>query len=49
MNKETKHIVLASGLHCIHIGNTVNVYTEKEYQQLTWWKYIKMKYFKSDD
>jgi hypothetical protein len=47
--KKIIHIVLGNGLHCIHVGERVNVYTEEEYQELTWWKKVKMKYFKSDD
>jgi len=43
------HIVLGNGLHCIHIGKRVHVYTEEEYRELTWWDNIKMKYFKTND
>ena len=49
MKQNIKHIILESGLHCIHVGKRVHVYTENEYEQLTWWNKIKMKYFKIDD
>jgi hypothetical protein len=39
------HIVLGNGLHCIHEGKTVNVYTEEEYKDLelqnSWWNRAK--------
>lgn len=49
MKEKLIHIVLGNGLHCIHIEERVHVYTEEEYQQLTWWDKVKMKYFKSND
>jgi hypothetical protein len=33
-------------LHFIEVKGRVNVYTEREYQHLTWWSKIKNKYFK---
>ena len=41
-----EHLIV-NKLHFIHIGKRVNVYTEKEYQHLTWWQLIKLKYFKA--
>lgn len=40
------HKISETGLHIITVGKTVNVYTEKEYQHLTWWELVKLKYFK---
>jgi hypothetical protein len=40
-----KHIVLATGLHCItDKKGAVHVYTENEYTYLEWWIKIKIKY-----
>ena len=46
MSTPLKHVVLATGLHCI-IDNKghVHVYTEKEYEHLSWWDYQRIKYF----
>jgi hypothetical protein len=38
------HKVLASGLHAIIINGRVEIYTEKEYQHLSWWSKVKLKY-----
>ncbi len=47
MREKRTHIVLGNGLHCIHIGERVHVYTEKEYEHLTWWELVKLKYFRN--
>jgi hypothetical protein len=31
-------------LHIITVGKRVNVFTEKEYEYLTWWQMVKLKY-----
>jgi len=38
-----KHKIV-NKLHCIENNGRVNVYTEKEYQHLTWWQLVKLKY-----
>jgi len=43
MNKQ--HKILATGLHAITINGRVYIFTEKEYQHLTWWELVKLKYF----
>ncbi len=47
MNKETpknrKHTIL-NGLHIIEIDGHVHVYTEQEYEHLTWWHKVLIKY-----
>ena len=43
-----KHIITKTGLHSITIGKRVHIYTEKEYQNLTWWELIKLKYFNDE-
>jgi hypothetical protein len=41
-----EHKILPTNLHCITDDKGhVNVYTEKEYQHLIWWKLVKLKYF----
>lgn len=35
---------IVNKLHYIEVKGRVNVYTEKEYQQLEWWDLINMKY-----
>ena len=41
-----EHKVLATGLHCIiDKKGRVHVYTEKEYEHLSWWDYQRIKYF----
>ena len=39
------HKVLPTGLHSL-IDNRgrVHIYTEKEYEHLTWWQLVKLKY-----
>lgn len=46
MGKIIRHVVTETQLHCI-TDNTghVHVYTQKEYNHLTWWELIKLKYF----
>lgn len=39
------HKILATGLHSIIINGRVYIYTEKEYQHLTWWDIVKLRYF----
>jgi hypothetical protein len=42
-NQMTHKIV--NGLHCIiSAKGTVDVYTEKEYQEFNWWNRMKLKY-----
>jgi hypothetical protein len=43
MNKQ--HKILATGLHSITINGRVHIFTEKEYEHLTWWELVKLKYF----
>lgn len=31
-------------LHIIEVKGRVNVFTEKEYEHLTWWQLVKLKY-----
>ena len=41
-----EHKVLATGLHCItDKKGRVHVYTEKEYEHLSWWDHQRIKYF----
>jgi hypothetical protein len=36
---------IVNGLHCIiSAKGTVDVYTEKEYQEFNWWNRMKLKY-----
>jgi hypothetical protein len=42
------HKILPTGLHSITIGKRVHIYTEKEYQHLTWWQLVKLKYFNDE-
>lgn len=42
---KTEHKILSSGLHAIIINGRVHIYTEKEYEHLTWWELVKLKYF----
>lgn len=35
---------IVNDLHIIDNKGTINVYTEKEYQQLQWWNKVKLKY-----
>lgn len=42
---KTNHKILATGLHAITINGRVYIYTEKEYEHLTWWELVKLKYF----
>ena len=39
-----EHKILATGLHAITINDRVHIYTEEEYQHLSWWKIVKMRY-----
>jgi hypothetical protein len=38
------HKILPTGLHALEVGGRVHIYTEKEYQHLSWWNLIKLKY-----
>lgn len=41
--KVKQHKILPSGLHAIvDQKNRVHIYTELEYQQLTWWQKVKL-------
>jgi hypothetical protein len=41
------HIILETGLHCVtDKSGHVTVYTEKEYEHLSWWNFVKHKIFK---
>lgn len=40
-----KHKVLETGLHCItNKKGKVYVFTENEYQHLTWWNLVRLRY-----
>jgi len=39
-----EHKILPTGLHAITINDRVHIYTEQEYQHLSWWKIVKMRY-----
>jgi hypothetical protein len=40
-----KHKVLETGLHCITTKKgRVYVFTENEYQHLTWWNLVRLRY-----
>jgi hypothetical protein len=39
-----EHKILPSGLHAIIVNGRINIYTEEEYQHLSWWAMIKLKY-----
>jgi len=42
--KIKQHKILPTGLHAIvDQKNRVHIYTELEYQQLTWWQKVKLK------
>lgn len=44
-DKDMRHIILDTGLHCItDKKGHVRVYTEQQYEQLTWWNKIKTRY-----
>ena len=50
-NIDPNHVILPSGLHAIQYKNKngtsrVEILTEDEYQQMTWWDIMKLKYFK---
>jgi hypothetical protein len=36
---------IINGLHVIDVNGHIYVYTEKEYNHLTWWDKVKIKYF----
>lgn len=38
------HKILPTGLHAITRNGIVEIYTENEYSQLSWWQAIKIKY-----
>lgn len=38
------HKILPTGLHILEVRGRVSVYTEKEYQHLSWWNLVKLKY-----
>ena len=42
---KTNHKILATGLHALTINGRVYIYTEQEYEYLTWWQLVKIKYF----
>ena len=49
-NIDPNHVILPSGLHAIQYKNKngtsrVEILTEDEYQQMTWWDIMKLKYF----
>jgi hypothetical protein len=50
MNKIIRHIVLSNGMHILHLkdadenGIEVLVLTEQEYEHLTWWDRVKIKF-----
>lgn len=39
-----QHKILPSGLHAITVNGRVHIYTEKEYEHLTWWQMVKLRY-----
>lgn len=39
-----EHKILPTGLHCITVKGKVYVYTESEYEHLTWWQMVKLRY-----
>jgi hypothetical protein len=40
-----KHKVLSTGLHCItNSKGRVYVFTEKEYQHMSWWQSVRLRY-----
>ena len=40
-----KHKVLSTGLHCItNSKGRVYVFTDKEYQHMSWWKSVRLRY-----
>lgn len=46
MITHVEHRVLPTGLHClIDDKGRVEVYTEKEYEHLSWWDHQRIKYF----
>ena len=38
---------IVNGLHILDVKGHIYVYTEKEYEHLTWWELVKLKYFRN--